>query len=120
MKTLYKILDWILGKSGTVEYQTYLEADHARWEAKAKREEERIERERRDMRTRNEMQMIDHWCRFCNNLMFSYMDELPKEDYDEWVLNETSYPFLPISFGDLLRRYKKEGKYLPATHLYLV
>ena len=47
--------------------------------------------------------------------MMKFDFELPEEDCKDWWLAENYGPCLPVSFGDMIKRYKEEGKFIPIT-----
>lgn len=99
------------------DHKAYLDAENERWERKAKFEEEMRRREEERRQTANEWRKCRRWQEQCSEVVFRYCKELDDEEFKEWVLAENYGPCIPLSFGKMLKRYEKEGKYLPITKI---
>jgi len=104
---------------------THEEAERERWERLEKMSQESYEREQKRRRTSNEWHKISLHADTCRRVMFMLADEFrAKPEWDEawkaWVLSESASVYLPLCYGDVLRKMKADNKYLPSIHMLLI
>lgn len=109
------ILNWLFGDGGVKEHREYLEVQNQIWEDKAKNDKYFEELRQKRARTRRELDQCYMFSKLCSDIVLQYSREIPEEDYKEWMLMTNNGPCLPVSIGDMIRRYKKEDKFLPLS-----
>ena len=119
--SIWEFLGW---KPKEIE-MTYKEAEDERWRKKEEMDRQALERGQIRMRTLAEWQKIHIYAQSCSKVMFMISDEFASNpEWDEawksWVLDESASAYLPLCYGEVLKKMKAENKYLPSTHMLLI
>ena len=119
--SIWEFLGWKPKEQG----MTYREFEDERWRRKEERDRQAHEQQLIRQRTSNELQKISIYAQSCTNVMFMIADEFAaKPEWDEawkaWCLDESAIAYLPLCYGEVLKKMKADNKYLPSTHMMLI
>jgi len=120
--SIWEFLGWSPKKSQEIAHK---EAEDERWRKKEERDQYFIDLEQMRFRTTEEWNKIRMYRESCSKVMFMISNEFasnPEWDkaWKSWVLDESASAYLPLCYGEVMKKMKADNKYLPSTHMVLI